>query len=204
MVEHEPDVYADAGYLLNEGGGIMSRPNGHKFYGVSITEKTPLWLALDRQRSGGHAAVPPPQTSVTEADRGTGSYRGLPFADPRVRPGARLFSARWASSTAVRLRIRSICGRVAATRTSRIKFLAVPRQNALVRDTLYARPCSMAATRPISFRRTASAEIDCAAAARRESPAGHRGLAQADRRRWHQDRRDVSIFPRSRPRVNPS
>ena len=46
MVEHEPDVFADAGYLLNEGGGIMSRPNGRKYYGVSISEKTPLWLRL--------------------------------------------------------------------------------------------------------------------------------------------------------------
>jgi acetylornithine deacetylase/succinyl-diaminopimelate desuccinylase-like protein len=65
LVDHEADVFADAGYLLNEGGGIEARPNGERYYGVSITEKTPLWLRLTAQGAEGHAAAPPFETSVT-------------------------------------------------------------------------------------------------------------------------------------------
>jgi acetylornithine deacetylase/succinyl-diaminopimelate desuccinylase-like protein len=65
MIDHEADVFADAGYLINEGGGIMVRPNGRQYYGVAITEKTPLWLRLTATGATGHGAVPPDQTSVT-------------------------------------------------------------------------------------------------------------------------------------------
>ena len=65
MVDHEADVFADAGYLINEGGGIMARPNGRRYYGVSIAEKTPLWLRLTAQGTEGHAAAPPAETAVT-------------------------------------------------------------------------------------------------------------------------------------------
>src|ERR1700730_8925999 len=39
FVEHERQVYADAGYLLNEGGGIQQTPGHHRVYAVSVTEK---------------------------------------------------------------------------------------------------------------------------------------------------------------------
>jgi acetylornithine deacetylase/succinyl-diaminopimelate desuccinylase-like protein len=64
VIDHKPDLYADAGYLLNEGGGILVQKSG-KLYTVSVTEKTPLWLRLTAVGPAGHAAVPPAQTAVT-------------------------------------------------------------------------------------------------------------------------------------------
>ncbi|HEY2474140.1 MAG TPA: M20/M25/M40 family metallo-hydrolase, partial [Candidatus Cybelea sp.] len=47
FVDHESSVFADAGFLLNEGGGIRSLSENKRYvYVVSVTEKTPLWLKL--------------------------------------------------------------------------------------------------------------------------------------------------------------
>ena len=64
FVDHEADVFADAGYVLNEGGGIDTRPNGHRYFAVSVAEKTPLWLRLTATGPAGHAAVPSPDNAV--------------------------------------------------------------------------------------------------------------------------------------------
>jgi acetylornithine deacetylase/succinyl-diaminopimelate desuccinylase-like protein len=55
FVDHEGTVFSDAGYLLNEGGGIRAEPDGRKIYMVSVTEKTPLWLRLTASGPAGHA-----------------------------------------------------------------------------------------------------------------------------------------------------
>ncbi|HEY6395700.1 MAG TPA: M20/M25/M40 family metallo-hydrolase [Candidatus Binataceae bacterium] len=65
FADHEHDVYGDAGYLLNEGGGIRAQPNQKKLYAVSVTEKTPMWLRLTANGPAGHAAAPAADTSVT-------------------------------------------------------------------------------------------------------------------------------------------
>jgi acetylornithine deacetylase/succinyl-diaminopimelate desuccinylase-like protein len=65
FVEHEKQVFADAGFLLNEGGAIAQTPGHHRFYAVSVAEKTPMWLRLTAQGPSGHAAVPPAETAVT-------------------------------------------------------------------------------------------------------------------------------------------
>ena len=66
FTEHEKDIYADAGYVLNmDSGGIIDLPDGKKFYSVDITEKTPLWLRLTTHGKEGHASAPPAATAVT-------------------------------------------------------------------------------------------------------------------------------------------
>src|SRR5260370_37834956 len=65
IVDHEADVFTDAGYVLNEGGAIVTRPNGRRMYAASVTEKTPLWLHLPSPRPPPPAPVPPVQTAVT-------------------------------------------------------------------------------------------------------------------------------------------
>src|SRR5438128_1182146 len=86
FVDHEADVFADAGYLINEGGGIVVRPNGRRFYAVSVTEKTPLWLKLTATGTEGHAAVPPEETSVTRLvralDRLVAYHASIRIIDP--------------------------------------------------------------------------------------------------------------------------
>ena len=66
FTEHEKDIYADAGFVLNlDSGAIVVLPDGKKFYSVDVTEKTPLWLRLTTHSSEGHASAPPAQTAVT-------------------------------------------------------------------------------------------------------------------------------------------
>src|SRR6204780_3718732 len=66
FVDHESNVFSDAGFLLNEGGGIRAlSDNKRKVYVVSVTEKTPLWLKLTASGPAGHASDPPAETAVT-------------------------------------------------------------------------------------------------------------------------------------------
>ena len=94
MVDHEADDFADAGYLLNEGGGIETRPNGKRYFGVSVAEKTPLWLRLTASGPAGHAAVPSPDNAVDGAGERPGADRGVSAVRSRGRSGARLISKR--------------------------------------------------------------------------------------------------------------
>ena len=69
VTKHEANLFSDAGYFLNQGGSIMQAMNGRRFYAVSITEKTPLWLRLTAQGPPAHAEAPPEDTSVTRLIR---------------------------------------------------------------------------------------------------------------------------------------
>ena len=70
FVDHESTVFSDAGYLLNEGGGIRAlSDNKRKAYVVSVTEKTPLWIRLTATGPAGHASEPPAETAVTRLVR---------------------------------------------------------------------------------------------------------------------------------------
>src|SRR5271156_4439198 len=70
FVDHESTVFSDAGYLLNEGGGIHAlSDNKRNVYVVSVTEKTPLWIRLTASGPAGHASKPPAETAVTRMVR---------------------------------------------------------------------------------------------------------------------------------------
>ena len=76
FVDHEASVFSDAGYLLNEGGGIHPLSDKRKVYVVSVTEKTPLWLRLTASGPAGHAAAPPAETAVTRLVRALDKLSG--------------------------------------------------------------------------------------------------------------------------------
>ena len=66
MVDHEADIFADAGYLLNEGGGITALPNGRKLLRrFAHREDAAVAPADGAQGAEGHAAAPPANTAVT-------------------------------------------------------------------------------------------------------------------------------------------
>ena len=65
FVEHEKQVFADAGYLLNEGGGIEQTPGHHRFLRGLVGRKDADVDPADGAGAGGHAAVPPDATAVT-------------------------------------------------------------------------------------------------------------------------------------------
>jgi acetylornithine deacetylase/succinyl-diaminopimelate desuccinylase-like protein len=134
VVQHEADIFSDAGYVLNDGGGIDSRPNGHRYFAVSVAEKAPLWLRLTATGLGGHAAVPSPDNAVA---RLIGALARLQAYQPAIRvidPVAAYFKA-----------LNGLDGgppefldlATALQNADYAKnFLAVPHQNAMVRDTI--------------------------------------------------------------------
>jgi acetylornithine deacetylase/succinyl-diaminopimelate desuccinylase-like protein len=159
LVDHEANVFRDAGYLLNEGGAISTRPNGRRFYAVSVTEKTPLWLRLTAQGPAGHAAVPPAETSVTTLLHAVGqliAYRPpIRIVDPVRDYFKALAGFDGGPQEFLNLR-KALRDDPAFTK----KFLAVPRQNALVRDTVT--PTMLSGSEKTNvIPATASAEIDC-------------------------------------------
>ena len=157
MVDHEADVFSDAGALLNEGGGIETRPNGRRYYAVSLSEKTPLWLRLTATGDAGHAAVPPDDTAVTRLIRVLDRLAAYRAPIRLVGPVLDYFRS-----------IGELDGGPPqfadlpkALRDPDFvkKFTAVPRQNALVRDTFTPTVLSGSPKTNI-IPASASAEID--------------------------------------------
>jgi acetylornithine deacetylase/succinyl-diaminopimelate desuccinylase-like protein len=59
LVEKHPELFRDAGLVLNEGGGIRVDEQGRaRVYNVSVAEKTPLWLKLTATGTPGHGSSP--------------------------------------------------------------------------------------------------------------------------------------------------
>jgi acetylornithine deacetylase/succinyl-diaminopimelate desuccinylase-like protein len=158
FTEHESNIFSDARYLLNEGGGILRLPGGKRLYEVSVTEKTPLWVRLLASGPAGHTSDPPPETAVTHL----------------VRALARLIDYRTRIHVMKRVaeeyRVRAELGRgphgwldlAASLRDPAFarKFLAVPEQNAKVRDTIV--PTVLSASMVTNaIPATAYADVDC-------------------------------------------
>jgi acetylornithine deacetylase/succinyl-diaminopimelate desuccinylase-like protein len=133
FVKHEPRVFADAGYLLNEGGAILVRPNGRKLYAVSVTEKTPLWLGLTAEGKAGHAAVPPEETSVTRLVAALGRLDAYHPPIRVINPVRDYYKAlaQLDGGPSQLLNITKSLRNAAFAH----KFLAVPRNYALLRNT---------------------------------------------------------------------
>ncbi|HLW72214.1 MAG TPA: M20/M25/M40 family metallo-hydrolase [Candidatus Binataceae bacterium] len=134
LVEHEPDVFADAAYLINQGGSIMTRPNGRRYYGVAVTEKTPLWIRLTAAGVEGEGATPPAETTVTHLvaalQRVTGYRAQIRIIDP-VRDYYKALAELDGGPPA----LRDLGRALRDDPKFALQFVATPRNNALVRDT---------------------------------------------------------------------
>ena len=84
LVQNRPEIFADAGLLLNEGGsGIVS--GTRQILSVEAAQKVPLWLRLTVTDRPGHGSAPRPQSSVTRLVRALDIIARNPF-EPRVVP----------------------------------------------------------------------------------------------------------------------
>lgn len=158
FVDHEKKIYSDAGYLLNAGGGIRLTPRGHRFYAVSVTEKTPLWIKLTAHGEAGRGAVPPAKTALTR----------LLAALNRIvayRPPVRIINPvrdyfRMIARLDGRPRKFNDLARSLRKPEYRRKFTANPFHNAMVRDTIT--PTMLGASDSTNvIAPTAWAELDC-------------------------------------------
>ena len=58
-MEKHPDLFRNAGYVLNEGGYNETVVDYVTFWGIEVQQKLPLWIELRAKGEGGHAASPP-------------------------------------------------------------------------------------------------------------------------------------------------
>lgn len=158
VVDHQPNLYRDAGYVLNEGGGVRTDPAGHQYYSVAITEKSPLWLRLTVTDASGHAASPPAHTAVTSL---VAALNKLDEYQPptKVLPVVEDYFHRLAEldqSQSPLLDVRKALEDPAFAK----QFDSVPHQNALVHDTLTPTVVS-AGYKTNIIPASATAELDC-------------------------------------------
>ena len=59
LIEKNPDLFRNVGYVLNEGGYNETVVDFVTFWGVEVQQKLPLWIELHAKGQGGHAASPP-------------------------------------------------------------------------------------------------------------------------------------------------
>ena len=59
LLEKHPELFADVGYVLNEGGTNETIVDKVTFWGIEVQEKVPLWLRLTFKGPAGHSASPP-------------------------------------------------------------------------------------------------------------------------------------------------
>jgi acetylornithine deacetylase/succinyl-diaminopimelate desuccinylase-like protein len=59
ILEQHPELFANAGFVLNEGGYNETIVDHVSFWGIEVQAKVPLWLRITMKGSAGHAASPP-------------------------------------------------------------------------------------------------------------------------------------------------
>ena len=64
LVEQRPELFADVGWVLNEGGGSTVL-DGRVQVAVEVTQKVPYWLRLTAVGQPGHGSRPREATAVT-------------------------------------------------------------------------------------------------------------------------------------------
>ncbi|MCU1348436.1 MAG: putative peptidase family, partial [Acidobacteria bacterium] len=63
--EKQPELFANVGYVLNEGGYNETIVDRVAFWGIEVQQKVPLWLRLHARGMPGHAAAPPDDGGTT-------------------------------------------------------------------------------------------------------------------------------------------
>jgi len=64
LIEHRPEIFRNAGYLLNEGGNGSLLADAVVF-SIEVTQKVPLWLKVTARGNPGHGSTPQTATAVT-------------------------------------------------------------------------------------------------------------------------------------------
>src|SRR3954452_6279995 len=59
ILEQHPELFANAGFVLNEGGYNETIVDHVSFWGIEVQAKVPLWLRITMKGTAGHAASPP-------------------------------------------------------------------------------------------------------------------------------------------------
>jgi acetylornithine deacetylase/succinyl-diaminopimelate desuccinylase-like protein len=160
LIEHRPEIFRNAGYLLNEGGsGALIEDE--VVFTIEVTQKVPLWLRLTARGNPGHGSTPQASTAVTRLLRAGDRIAQTGFP-PRVIPAVQAMFEGMASFQPEELRGRyaNITAAVKDDEFMRYLQLTNPGAHALLRNT-----CSitrLAGSDKINVVPTeASMELDC-------------------------------------------
>ncbi len=159
FVEHHLDELRGAEFVLNEGGHIRTE-NGRRIYEVSVAEKTPCWLRLRTEGKAGHGSTPPASTAVTRLLAALGRLAAFD-PDLQVTDEVQAYFTALAENedpeTAAHYKDLPAALQDVGFRE---KFLADPRNAALVRNTIT--PTVLEASEKTNvIPGAASAELDC-------------------------------------------
>jgi acetylornithine deacetylase/succinyl-diaminopimelate desuccinylase-like protein len=58
LLEQHAELFADVGFVLNEGGSTETAVDKVLFWGIEVQQKVPLWVRLTSESSGGHGSAP--------------------------------------------------------------------------------------------------------------------------------------------------
>lgn len=83
LLENHPEVFENAGLLLNEGGSGELTESGETVFSVELTQKVPVWIRLTAVDRPGHGSMPYPNSSVTRVVQALELVRTNPFP-PRI------------------------------------------------------------------------------------------------------------------------
>ncbi|HJW94358.1 MAG TPA: M20/M25/M40 family metallo-hydrolase [Thermoanaerobaculia bacterium] len=89
LLREHPELFANVGYVLNEGGYAETIVDRVSFWGIETLQKVPLWVRLHAKGTAGHGAAPPDDggslaklvRALAEIDRIETPYRLLPAVE---------------------------------------------------------------------------------------------------------------------------
>ena len=87
--ENRPELFANIGAVLNEGGRGYSR-NGKVSFGIEVTQKLPLWLKLSASGEPGHGAIPYSDSASQRLIRALAKLEQFAFP-PHLLPGVKTY-----------------------------------------------------------------------------------------------------------------
>jgi acetylornithine deacetylase/succinyl-diaminopimelate desuccinylase-like protein len=59
LLDQHPELFANTGFVLNEGGYNETIVDHVSFWGIEVQAKVPLWLRITMKGAAGHSAAPP-------------------------------------------------------------------------------------------------------------------------------------------------
>jgi acetylornithine deacetylase/succinyl-diaminopimelate desuccinylase-like protein len=87
LLDKYPDLFANAGFVLNEGGYNETIVDRVALWGVEVEQKLPLWLRLRARGASGHSASPPDDGgALAKMVRALNAVEAIP-APYRLLPG---------------------------------------------------------------------------------------------------------------------
>jgi acetylornithine deacetylase/succinyl-diaminopimelate desuccinylase-like protein len=135
LVETRPALFADVGYVLNEGGGGVLA-SGRPVFSVEVTQKVPLWLRVTASGEPGHGSSPRSSSAVGRLVGALARLERHTFA-PRAVPEVEAYFAGLAGAEGGELRARFLDLGAAIDDAVFLRRLQAesPRLHALLRNT---------------------------------------------------------------------